>query len=406
MSGEKRADSPSVLVLNSGSSSVKYKLFDMEDESVSASGLVERIGEAEGTAHHRVRSEEGIRALDLRQSFTDHRQAFEHLFSVLGNPGLSAIGHRVVHGGERFQRPVLIDDEVVEAIRANIPLAPLHNPPNLLGIEIARELYSGIPQVAVFDTAFHQTLPEVAWRYAVPQGWYEKYRIRRYGFHGTSHAYVAREVSRCLGRSLETLNLITLHLGNGASITAIREGRSIDTSMGMTPLEGLMMGTRSGDLDPSIIFYLQRVWGMDGRQLEHVLNHESGLKGICGSNDMRAIHAAAEGGDSRARLAIDMFCYRLRKYIGAYLAVLGKVDALVFTGGIGENDARIRARVCDGLAFLGIRLDPDANAQVGPAGRPIHARGSEIAVYVIPTDEELEIARQTLSKARGGASAG
>jgi len=392
-----------ILVLNSGSSSVKYKLFDMEDESVLASGLVEQIGEEEGSAHHHITGgESGPIELNFVQVFAGHRQAFDHLLTVLNEQGclqsgagLSAIGHRVVHGGERFQRPALIDDEVVEAVRANIPLAPLHNPANLLGIEIARELFPSIPQAAVFDTAFHQTLPEVAWRYAVPQEWYEHHRIRRYGFHGTSHAYVAREVSRCLGRSLDTLNLITLHLGNGASITAIREGRSIDTSMGMTPLEGLIMGTRSGDLDPSIIFYLERTCGWESTAVEHLLNHESGLKGICDSNDMREIHRAADAGDTKAKLAIDMFCYRIRKYIGAYLAVLGRVDALVFTGGIGENDATVRQQICGGLEMLGIELDPSNNEQACQRPMAVHALGSRIALYVISTDEELAIARLT-----------
>ncbi len=407
-------DPRSILVLNSGSSSLKYTLFAMEHEAVLAEGRVECIGETAGVAHHRFgqRGQERIE-LTFERVFADHRQAFDHLFELLSEHrlihdahGHFAIGHRVVHGGECFQQPALIDEAVVAAIRGNIPLAPLHNPSNLLGIEITRRLYPSIPQVAVFDTAFHQTLPEVAWRYAVPREWYEKYHIRRYGFHGTSHAYVAAEASRSLGHPLESLNLITLHLGNGASITAIREGRSIDTSMGMTPLEGLVMGTRSGDLDPSIVFYLERVWEMDSRQVEHFLNHESGLKGICGSNDMRAIHRAADGGDAWAKIAIALFCYRLRKYIGAYLAVLGKVDALVFTGGIGENDARIRDQVCDGLERLGIRLDASANERASRGGGAFHARDSLIALYVIPTDEELEIARQTLSIVRSLADSG
>ena len=386
-----------ILILNSGSSSIKYKLYDMDDESVLASGLVERIGEAEGKAYHRVRGENGIREIELSQSFTDHRQAFDHIFGVLGNPGLSAIGHRVVHGGEQFHCPVLIDDEVIEVIRANIPLAPLHNPSNLLGIEIARELYTDTPQVAVFDTAFHQTLPAVAWCYAVPREWYERHHVRRYGFHGTSHAYVAKVAARLMGRPLESLNLITLHLGNGASITALREGRSVDTSMGMTPLEGLIMGTRSGDLDPSIVFYLERTCGLGAEEVERLLNHESGLKGICGSNDMRAIHKAADAGDHIAQLAIDMFCYRIRKYIGAYLAVLGKVDALVFTGGIGENDPLVREQVCKGLEGLGLVLDPGKNQRRCKESTSLHGSHGPIAIYRIPTDEELEIARQTLT---------
>ncbi len=398
-----------ILVLNSGSSSIKYQVFDMDDESVLAAGTIERIGENQGLAHHRCRTGAGkLSEFESVRPFADHRQGLQHLFSVLGESAvirdaseLGGIGHRVVHGGETFREPVLIDDAVVEAITAMIPLAPLHNPANLLGIEVAREQCAGIAQVAVFDTAFHHSLPPVAYHYALPYDLYREHSIRRYGFHGTSHAYVAKTLSQYLDRPLHELNLITLHLGNGASITAIRQGKSIDTSMGLTPLEGLIMGTRSGDLDPSIVFYLQTICSMDSEAVEKLLNHESGLKGVCGRNDMREIHHAAENGDSRARLAIDLFCYRIKKYIGAYFAVLGTVDALVFTGGIGENDAQLRHQICAGLEQLGIGLDPALNLASFHGAQAIHATESRSQLYVIPTDEELEIARQTVACING-----
>jgi len=397
-----------ILVLNSGSSSVKYRLFDMTAEAVLASGLIERIGEAEGHARHRYRDPSGAwHELSQDRRFADHHEAIRGLFSDLARSGLvtracelAGIGHRVVHGGEAFREPVLIDEAVIEAIRGQIPLAPLHNPANLMGIEVARTQCPQTPQVAVFDTAFHHTLPPEASHYALPADLYTRHRVRRYGFHGTSHAYVGKAAARFLGQPPQALNLITLHLGNGASATAIRAGRSVDTSMGMTPLEGLVMGTRCGDLDPSIVFYLERALGLDSSRIEQILNHESGLRGLCGLNDMREIHKAAQAGDRRARLAIEMFCYRIRKYIGAYLAVLGQVDALIFTAGIGEHDAGIRAQVCTGLAGLGIRIDPARNTATESGTREIQAPGSGIRVLVVPTDEELEIARQTRALAR------
>jgi acetate kinase len=285
---------------------------------------------------------------------------------------------------------------VVERIRALGPLAPLHNPANLTGIEVCLRLFPDLPQVAVFDTAFHQTMPEHAYRYALPEAWYSEYRVRRYGFHGTSHQYVARQAAAFLHRPLASLNLITLHLGNGASAAAIRQGACVDTSMGLTPLEGLMMGTRCGDIDPAIPFYIGAATDATPAELEAALNRDSGIKGICGDNDMRAVQQRAGAGDARARLAIDMYCYRIRKYIGAYCAVLGHVDALVFTAGIGENSALIRETVCSGLERLGIALDPDKNHAARSATAAVERAGAAVSVLVVPTNEEIEIARQTL----------
>jgi acetate kinase len=291
----------------------------------------------------------------------------------------------------------LIDDDVVAAIRDLIPLAPLHNPSNLLGIEEARRRFPHVPHVAVFDTAFHQTLPSHAYRYAVPRDLYERYQVRRYGFHGSSHAYVAKEAARHLGRAPETVNLVTLHLGNGATAAAIAAGRSVDTSMGLTPLEGLVMGTRCGDLDPALHFYLLRQTGMAPAELEKLLNSGSGLKGLCGVADMREIQGRAAAGDGEAALALEIFCYRVKKYLGAYAAALGHVDAVVFTGGIGENSAVVRGKVCAGLENLGVALDETRNAAAAGAPAQISREDSAVAVLVVPTDEELEIARQAMA---------
>jgi acetate kinase len=300
----------------------------------------------------------------------------------------------VVHGGEAFHAPTLVDDDVIAAIRKMIPLAPLHNPANLDGILVARELFPGVPQVAVFDTAFHQTMPRTAYRYAIPRYLYREHHVRRYGFHGTSHHFVAKQAAAMLGKPLSHCNLITLHLGNGASATAIRDGASIDTSMGMTPLEGLVMGSRCGDIDPAVHFYLYRQLGFDNDTLDDLLNRQSGLLGLCGVNDMREVHRLAESGDEDAELALGVTCHRLKKYIGAYAAILGRVDALVFTGGIGENDAAVRECACAELAHLGVELDIDANAGVQGEAGWVSRRESGVAVLVVPTDEELEIARQ------------
>ncbi len=394
-----------ILVINSGSSSIKYQLFDMTERKVLASGLLEQIGEASGRLRHSShRKDGGIRELVQRDPVSDHADGFDRImaaFAATGTlmeaDGLSAIGHRVVHGGEVFQEPTLINREVIEAIRQQIPLAPLHNPANLTGIEVTFDRRPDTPQVAVFDTAFHQTIPPQAYSYALPHELAESLGVRRYGFHGTSHQFVAKAAARHLGKPLGELNLITCHLGNGASICAVGNGRSVDTSMGMTPLEGLIMGTRSGDIDPGIIFYLGRKTGRSLEDLDALLNNQSGLKGICGANDMREIEAMAERGDPRARLALEMYAYRIKKNNGMYAAVLERVDALIFTAGIGENSSRIRALSCAGLKGVGIVLDAGKNARREPEVREIQAPRGPVKVLVIPTNEELEIAEQTLS---------
>ena len=304
-------------------------------------------------------------------------------------------GDTVVHGGEHFKQPALIDTTVVDTIRAMIPLAPLHNPANLAGIEVAQRLFPGIPQVAVFDTAFHQTMPPVAFRYALPVELYQQHKVRRYGFHGTSHQYVAQQAAAYLQRDLAELNLITLHLGNGCSATAIAGGKSVDTSMGMTPLEGLVMGTRCGDIDPALHFYLQRETGLSANDVERLFNKQSGLKGLCGVGDMREVQARSDAGDTDAQLAEAMFAYRVKKYIGAYIAVLGRIDAVVFTGGIGEHSARVRAQVCANLQVFGIYPDLAKNAVHTSGILAFQQEAATLKLLVIPTNEELEIARST-----------
>jgi acetate kinase len=392
-----------ILVINSGSSSLKYRLFDMTSRAVLTTGSVERIGESSASLHHRWRVREGaMEEFDREVLAPDHRAAFTVIAAALRESrimdavmNIDAIGHRVVHGGERFRAPARIDAAIVSAIRALIPLAPLHNPANLLGIELCLELFPTVPQVAVFDTAFHQTMPAHAYHYAVPQGLYAEHQVRRYGFHGSSHAYVARRAAQHLAKPLTALNLITLHLGNGASAAAIQQGRCIDTSMGMTPLEGLVMGTRCGDLDPALVFYIGRAMGMEHAAVEELLNKESGLKGLCGANDMREVLKRMDAGDAQARLAFDVYCYRIRKYIGAYAAVLGRIDAIVFAAGVGENAVAVRAQVCAGLAVLGIRLDAHQNAAARGEASEIHAADSVVKLLVVRTNEELEIAEQT-----------
>jgi len=398
-----------ILVLNSGSSSLKYRLFDMNDRVASASGGAERIGQAGSRLTHwplDAAASDGARPAGRIQ---DHAEALDRIVASLDaseligkGETLVGIGHRVAHGGDAFREPTRIDAQVVEAIRALSSLAPLHNPASLLGIEVALERRPDVPQVAVFDTAFHQTLPPRAYRYAVPDDWYESYRVRRYGFHGTSHAYVARTTAAYLERPLEELNLIVLHLGNGASASAIAGGRSVDTSMGLTPLEGLVMGTRSGDLDPAVVTHVARQSGQSPDQVAACLNTESGLRGLCDASDMRDVLARQAAGDSRARLAIDVYAYRIRKYIGAYTAALGRVDAIVFTAGVGEKSPEIREQVCAGLERLGIRVDIGRNRDATDGARAIHAEGGEVQVLVVPTNEELEIAEQTLRCIQSG----
>lgn len=387
-----------ILVLNAGSSSIKYCLFEMTHQTLLITGLIERIGETTSAHRHTLT---GTPQQQYEKPIADHQQALRELFSALSGSGalpdtreLSCIGHRVVHGGEQFREPALIDEQVTQQIAAMIPLAPLHNPANLLGIQETLRQMGDIPQVAVFDTAFHQTLPDYAYRYALPAKLYTEHGVRRYGFHGTSHRYVAKLAAQCLGKAPAETNLITLHLGNGASVAAIENGLSIDTSMGMTPLEGLIMGTRCGDIDPAIHFYLSRTLDMPNDAIENLMNKASGLKGVCGENDMRAVHKLAEAGDETARLALNMYAYRIKKYIGAYFAALGRVDALVFTGGIGENDAWLREQCCANLAALGIAIDSAKNQCPARPCADIAASGSQVAVLVIATHEELEIAIQ------------
>lgn len=386
-----------VLVLNSGSSSIKYQLIDVDAGRRMARGLVERIGFGDAVHTHGRVVDGDWRENRAQGAVADHHEGLRTIVEALRADGLAgavtAIGHRVVHGGERFREPTVIDDEVIAGIEAQIALAPLHNPANLTGIEVARRLWPDVAQVAVFDTAFHATLPEVAYRYAVPETWYTDHRVRRYGMHGTSHAHVAGRAAEVLGRDLTDLRLITAHLGNGASMTAVAHGRSIDTSMGLSPLEGLVMGTRSGDLDPAIVFHIGRATGMAPDDIEHALNTDSGLRGLCGDNDLRTVEARAGEGDGRARLALEVFCYRIRKYVGAYTAALGGLDALVFTAGIGEHSPGVRARVCADLGVLGIALDDEANAA---SAKVISTGDSPVAVLVVPTDEELEIATRTI----------
>jgi acetate kinase len=360
-----------VLVVNSGSSSVKFRLFD--GEKTLDRGTVERIGEPGGTATHEEATREILAGLDLDR--------------------LVAVGHRVVHGGLRFTKPTRIDDEVIAAIKELVPLAPLHNPPNLAGIAATRALLPDTPQVAVFDTAFHRTLPPAAATYAIDASTARRYGVHRYGFHGTSHAYVSRRTAELLGRPAATTNVITLHLGNGASACAVAAGRSVATSMGLTPLEGLVMGTRSGDLDPAVIFHLHRSAGLSLDELDDLLNHRSGVYGLAGMNDMRELEAARTAGDPAAALAFDVYCHRIKEYVGAYYALLGRVDAVTFTAGVGEHSPQVRAAALSGLDRLGIAVDTARNE----AGEPvISPDGTEVAVCVVPTDEEYEIATQTV----------
>jgi len=393
-----------VLVINSGSSSIKYKVFNVRDSATLASGKLEKIGESNSRLTCSWQNTGGKRKeSNQKRHVPGHKEGFAWIVTSIIEQGavsdereIFAIGHRVVHGGEIFQEPMLIDKKLIETLRSLIPLAPLHNPANLLAVEIAIERFPNVPQVAVFDTAFHQSLPPCAYHYALPYEFYTAYHVRRFGFHGTSHFYVAQRAARYLGKPLSSLNLITLHLGNGASATAIRKGKSADTSMGMTPLQGLIMGTRCGDIDPAIIFYLGRITGKSNEELDEILNEKSGLEGICGVNDMREVESLAGSGNARAQLAINMFCYRIRKYIGSYFAILGRVDALVFTGGIGENSVLIRKESCHGLSHLGIVVDGRKNKRSPDGILEIQGDRSAVKVLVIPTNEELEIARQTL----------
>ena len=393
-----------VLVVNAGSSSLKYRLVDAESGATPAHGVIEQIGEPAGRQRHVTADGERHAEEAPFPTFEDALcaavDAFERHGPSLRETDVVAVGHRVVHGGDQFAEPTLIDDAVVAAVSALVPLAPLHNPANLEGIEVCRKLLPDVPQVAVFDTAYHQTMPPVAHTYAVPAAWRTDHGIRRYGFHGTSHRFVAREAAALLGRDLRHTNLVVLHLGNGASATAVRAGVSVDTSMGLTPLEGLVMGTRSGDVDPAIHAHLHRELGWSLDDIDHALNHDSGLKGLCGHNDSREVEQLRAAGDAAATLAFDVSCYRIRKYVGAYYAVLGRVDAVVFTGGIGERSPETRAAALAGLERLGINVDDGRNIRPIDGPTVVSPDASDVAVLVVPTDEEWEIARQAFSLVR------
>ncbi|MFO7154769.1 MAG: acetate kinase [Caldicoprobacter oshimai] len=395
-----------VLVINAGSSSLKYQLIDMADETVLAKGNAERIGIDNSVLSHTPAGKEKV---EIRTDIKDHVQAVRMVIDALVHPEygvikdmseISAVGHRVVHGGEKFSGSVVIDDDVMEAIRANSELAPLHNPANITGIEACKSVMPNTPMVAVFDTAFHQTMPRESYIYAIPYSAYEKYGIRRYGFHGTSHKYVSLKAAKLMGRPIEELKIVTCHLGNGSSITAVKNGKSVDTSMGFTPLEGLPMGTRCGTIDPAIIMFLMEKENMTYQQINHYLNKESGVLGISGvSSDFRDLEAAAREGNERAKLALDIFAYSIKKYIGAYAAAMGGLDCVVFTAGIGENNPYIRQKACEGLEFLGIKIDEEKNQRmVGRMGREgeISTTDSKVKVLVVPTNEELMIARETV----------
>ncbi|MDR3589649.1 MAG: acetate kinase [Negativicutes bacterium] len=390
-----------VLVVNCGSSSIKYQLVNMTDESVLAKGLVERIGLQGSVLTHQPAGKDKV---VLTADISNHSIGIKMVLAALTDAKhgviatmneIGAIGHRVVHGGEKFADSVLITPAVMDALEECIEMAPLHNPPNILGINACAELMPGTPQVGVFDTAFHQTMPKYAFLYGLPYEAYEKYGVRRYGFHGTSHKFVSQRAAEMMGQQVTNLRIITCHLGNGASITAIKHGKSVDTSMGFTPLEGLVMGTRCGEIDPAIIPYLMKKEGMSPDQMDNYLNKKSGVLGISGvSSDFRDIEQAAQDGNERAGLALDVFAHKVRKYIGSYVAAMGGVDAIVFTAGLGENSVSMRDQVCQGLEYLGTRIDPVKNNVRGKA-QEISVDGAKVKIFVIPTNEELVIARDT-----------
>ncbi|AEI42547.1 acetate kinase [Paenibacillus mucilaginosus] len=391
-----------VLVINAGSSSLKFQLYQMKDESVLAKGRVERIGMESAIVTIEPTGKPEVREV---REILEHTTAIRKVLDMIVHPEhgvlksvseIDAVGHRVVHGGESFSSSVLVTEEVKREIKRLFDLAPLHNPAHMLGIHAVEANMPEVPQAVVFDTAFHQTMPPVSYLYPIPMVLYKKHKIRRYGFHGTSHAYVSEQAAKFLGRPLEELKLVTCHIGNGASCTAVDGGKSIDTSMGMTPLEGLMMGTRSGDIDPAIVPFTMAKEDLTLSEVNSMLNKHSGLLAISNiGSDMREIAEAMEAGDRNAALAFEMYEYRLRKYIGSYAAAMNGLDAIVFTAGVGENSALLRAAVCRGLSFLGIEFDEEANARRSPDDRAITKPGSRVQVLVIPTNEELVIARDT-----------
>ncbi len=392
-----------ILVINAGSSSLKYQLIDMETEEVLAKGLCERIGIGGSKLNHTPLGKDKV---VIEKEMKDHSDAIQMVLEALTDAEygvissmdeISAVGHRVVHGGEFFSKSVIIDDNVKKAIDQCTPLAPLHNPPNLIGIEACEKAMPNVPQAGVFDTAFHQTMPKEAYMYALPYDLYEKYKIRRYGFHGTSHKYVATEAAKMLGKSADELKMISCHLGNGSSITAVKEGKSVDTSMGFTPLAGVVMGTRSGDIDPAIVKFVAEQENKTLAEVDNILNKESGVLGISGiSSDFRDLEAAAAEGNERAQLALDMFVYSVRKYVGNYMANMGGVDAIIFTAGIGENTPMMRADILKDMEAFGIKIDDAKNKQaIRGAQLDIATADSKVRVLVIPTNEELMIAKET-----------
>lgn len=395
-----------ILVINAGSSSVKYQLMDMDNEQVIAKGLAERIGIEGSNLQHRPVGKPAVR---IEQPMKDHTEAIKIVLKALTNPehgvisdmgAINAVGHRVLHAGEKFTKSMRINDEVMDAVREAIPLGPLHNPANIMGIVACQKVMPGTPMVAVFDTAFHQTMPDYAYIYGIPYEYYKKLHIRRYGFHGTSHRYLAQRTAEFMKRPPEGLRIVTCHLGNGSSICAIKDGRCVDTSMGITPLEGVLMGTRSGDIDPTVVEYLMNRDNMTVEQVISLLNKKSGLMGVSGvSSDMRDVLDSSEAGNDRARLAVDMFCYRILKYIGAYAAAMGGLDVIVFSAGIGENNPVLRKKIVSDLGFLGVGIDDELNNRKAPE-IDISAPGSKVRVLVLATNEELLIARDTLALVR------
>lgn len=391
-----------VLVINCGSSSLKYQVIHAESEEVLAKGLCERIGIDGRLVYQPKGAEKEI----TEASMPTHTEAVRMVLDALVNPDtgvlksldeIDAVGHRVVHGGEKFANSTLITDEVIEAVEECSDLAPLHNPANLIGVRACQEVLKGVPMVAVFDTAFHQTMPKEAYLYGVPYEYYEKYKVRKYGFHGTSHSYVSKRAAEMLGKPYDSLKTIVCHLGNGASICAVKNGRSVDTSMGLSPLEGLIMGTRSGDIDPSAVEFLAKKENLDLEGIVKVLNKESGVYGLSGvSSDFRDLDQASVDGNERAKAAVDAFCYRTAKYIGSYAAAMNGVDVICFTAGVGENDGKVRAKVLSYLGYLGITLDEEANQARGKEVR-LSAADSRVTVLLVPTNEELAICRETVS---------
>ncbi len=391
-----------ILVLNCGSSSIKYALYNMDNRTVMTSGGAERVGLPD--AFVKVKMPDGEKK-KIMHDIPEHTEGVKFIFSLLTDPEIGviqslseidAVGHRMVHGGEKFQQSVRIDDEVLRAFEAVSDLAPLHNPANMKGIKAVSELMPGLPQVGVFDTAFHQTMPDYAYMYALPYDVYKKYGVRRYGFHGTSHRYVSHRVCEILNVPFDQQRIITCHIGNGASLAAIMNGKCVDTSMGLTPLEGVMMGTRAGDVDGGAITYLMKKMQLTPDQMSNFLNKDGGVAGIATvGSDMRDVEAACKAGDDRARLAIEMYTYRIKKYIGAYAAAMGGVDIIVFTAGVGENQPGLRRRMCEGLEFLGVKIDEDVNATLRGEEKVISTADSKVKVVVVPTDEELMIALDT-----------